>query len=180
MIKLKNLLNEASEQEILNNLKSLYKDYHKLLELMYGPDGTETKYAVALVSHLGKPTSLSAPATLMSPEMKKAQDDNKALMKQMGELGQKMHNFYQQLVDIGKEDIVKKMRDFQRKETEKYILDLTDQSILKQKADAKNMRDELENAIEKKHLDYQNLYKKWLSGTRDTPPPLPPTITTKL
>ena len=72
MIKLKSLINEASEQDILNKLKSLYKDYHKLLEQMYGADGTETKYAVALVAHLGKTATLSEPAKLMSPEMEKA------------------------------------------------------------------------------------------------------------
>ena len=180
MIKLKHLLKEASEQEILNNLKSLYKDYHKLLELMYGPDGTETKKAVELVKHLGTQGTLDKPATLTSPEFDKARKENENLMKQMGELGGKMHKLYQQLIDMGKEDIVKKMREFQRKETEKYVLDLTDQSILKQQSDAKNMRDELENVIEKRHLDYQNLYKKWLSGNQDTPPPMPPVITTKL
>lgn len=176
MIKLRQLINEISEQEATSKLTNLYKEYRKLLVQMYGPDGTETKIAVAHLNHLDAQANSSTPLKLTSPQFDKAKQENQALMKKMGELGTEMHKIYQELESVGKEELVKKMRDYQRSETEKYILGLTDQSIVKLAADKKDERDKLEKHIEKRHGDYQDAYKKWLSGPQNTPPPLPPSI----
>ena len=190
MIKLKSLINEDAAQDILNKLAVLYKEYQKLLAQMYGPDGTETRKAAALVKHLGNQGTFDTSRKATSPEMDKIAAENDKLRKQMGDIGSQMQDLYQQLEDVGKEDLVKKMRDYQRAQTEKYILDLADQAEKKSVEDAKANNeklksdqqkaiDALEKQMKQKNDQYRIDLRKWYEGPQNTPPPLPPTIGTK-
>ena len=189
MIKLKCLLKENVDK-LKQDIASLYKEYHKLLAQMYGSDGTETRMAVELVRHLGTQSTLQKPATLTSPEFDKARQENKDLMKKMGELGSKMRALYQQLEDAGESTLVKQMRDYQAKETEKFVLKVADEAeqkviddsknnITKLRVDQQKAVDDLEKEMKSNSEKYQADYRKWLQGPQDTPPPHPPTLSTK-
>ena len=122
------LLREANEQTITDSLAQLYKQYYALLAKMYGPGGTEDRKAIALVKHQGNQGSFDSNRKATSPEIDKAASENSVLMKQMGEVGSKIQQLYQQLEDMGKGDLVKKMRDYRKSETKKYTLALADQA----------------------------------------------------
>lgn len=187
MIKLKHLLNEADQKAIGKQLSNLYAQYRKLLAQMYGPNGTETRKAAALVKHMSAQAGTFGAKKATSPEFDKAESENRQVMKQISDVGRKMNDLYKQLEDLGKEDLVKRMRQFQSKETEKYVKSLANQAETKAvqdaqannqslKSDQKKAIDSLEKEMEKKREQYRMDYRKWLQGTQDTPPPLPPQL----
>ena len=189
MIKLKDLLKESIEG-LKQEIGSLYKEYQKQLNAMYGPDGIETRAAVAVVARLGDQGYFGAPQTATSPEMDKISQERNKLMKQMRELGSKINDLYQKLEDAGQGALVKQMRAHQAKETEKFVLGVADaaeqkaiegskDNIKKLKADQQKAIDDLEKLMKANNDKYRMDYRKWLEGSQDTPPPIPPTLPTK-
>jgi cytochrome c556 len=186
MIKLKNILKESVEG-LKQEIGSLYKEYQKQLNAMYGPDGIETRAAAATVARLGDQGSFGSSQKATSPEMDKISQERSALMKQMGELGSKINDLYQKLEDAGQGALVKQMRAYQAKETEKFILGVADaaeqkavedskDNIKKLGADQQKAIDNLEKLMKANNDKYRMDYRKWLEGSQDTPPPIPPTL----
>lgn len=189
MIKLKNLLKEGTN-ELKQEIGVLYKEYQKQLGDLYGPDGIETKAAAALVKRLGDQGTFNSSQKATSPEMDKIAQERSLLMKQMGELGKKIRDLYDQLENAGEVDLVKKMKEHQRSETEKFVLGLADKAEEKLKADSKDginnaganqqkAIDNLEKAMKDNNQKYQMDYRKWLQGDQQNPPPFPPSIPLK-
>jgi hypothetical protein len=187
MIKLKHLIGENVADTIKQKLDPLYKQYREQLELLYGPDGVETRAAAQLVIRLGNQGSFGSPQTATSPEIDKINAERKGLMKRMGELGTQINDLYQQLEDVGQGSLVKQMRAYQAKETEKFVLGLAQEAeqksiedskgnINKLKADQQKAIDDLEKLMIAKRDRYRTEYGKWLQGSQSTPPPLPPTV----
>ena len=189
MIKLKHLLKENVDK-FKQGIASLYKEYQEQLKVMYGPDGIETRYAAASVTHMGSFGSFDSSRKVTSPEMDKIAQERKALMGEMSELGSKIRDLYQQLEDAGESTLVKQMRDYQAKETEKFVLKVADEAeqkliddsknnITKLRVDQQKAIDDLEKEMKSNSEKYQADYRKWLQGPQDTPPPHPPTLSTK-
>ena len=187
MIRLKNLLREDAVSDVKQKLTVLYKQYEQLLTKMYGPDGTETRKAAALVKHMGSQAGTFGAKTATSPEFDKIQAENADLMKQMSTLGKQMNTLYDQLESAGQGQLVKQMRDYQAKQTEKFVLSLADKAEEKSKADADAANKEfsakqqkgivdLEKAMKANNEKYRQQYRDWLQGPQDTPPPLPPSL----
>ena len=187
MIRLKHLLKEASADSVKQKLGDLYKQYEDLLTKMYGPDGTETRKAVALIKHMGAQTGTFGAKTATSPEFDNIEAENSKLMKQMGMLGKQINALYGELEDAGQGELVKQMREYQKNRTEKFVLSLADKAEEKARAGASEKSKELSNNQQKAISDlekamkannekYRTDYRKWLQGSQNTPPPLPPTL----
>lgn len=187
MIRLKHLLNEASADAVKQKLGDLYKQYEDLLTKMYGPDGTETRKAAALIKHMGAQTGTFGAKTATSPEFDKIQSEHSELMKQMSVIGKQINNLYGELENMGQGELVKQMREYQKNKTEKFVLSLADKAEEKAKVDATDKSKELssnqqkavtdlEKAMKANNEKYRTDYRKWLQGPQNTPPPLPPSL----
>lgn len=208
MIKLKHLLREEDrEKEILTKLEQNQKEMGELLEKEWGVGGTQERISNAFAGiNIGMQPNVNNPMT--EDDFKKmiaiAKSEESKIRDRRVEISEEDAKLYQELIDMGKEDLVEKIQTEEKEKTEKIVdefiqkmeiahkqkIEKAAEEMKKMKSDSdakieslkqkqKNYIENLKKEMEKRTKQYGIDYDKWLSSgaaEKGMPPPIPPSV----